>query len=98
MAHSLSAKKRVRQNLKRRARNRARKTQVREEGKLVLAAIAKGDAAAAQEQFRKFSQRVDRVAAKGTLHKNTAARRRSRMAKRLNKMGAAGAGTAAAKA
>jgi small subunit ribosomal protein S20 len=98
VAHSLSAKKRVRQNLKRRARNRARKAQVREEGKLVLAAIAKGDASAAEQQFRKFAQRVDRVAAKGTIHKNTAARKRSRMAKRLNKLRAAGAGTTAAKA
>ena len=98
MAHSLSAKKRVRQNLKRRARNRARKAQVRDEGKLLLATIAKGDPAAAQEQFKKFAQRVDRVAAKGTIHKNTAARRRSRMAKRINKMRAAGAGTTAAKA
>jgi small subunit ribosomal protein S20 len=97
VAHSLSAKKRVRQNLKRRARNRARKAELKDQGKTVLAAIAKGDLAGAEKQFRVYSQTVDRVAAKRTIHKNTAARRRSRMARRLNKA-RSGAGTAAAKA
>ena len=90
MAHSLSAKKRVRQSLKRRARNRARKDQIKEQVKAFTAALASGDAKKAEAEYRKVSQRLDRVASKHTIHKNTAARRRSRLAKRLNAMKAGG--------
>lgn len=83
MAHSLSAKKRVRQNLKARARNRARKEGIKLQTKAFLAALH-SDPKKAQEEFRKTVQKLDKVAAKGTIHKNTAARKRSRMAKRLN--------------
>ena len=100
MAHSLSAKKRVRQNAKNRARNRARKDQIKEQVKAFNAAITAGDATKAEAELRKTAQRLDKVAAKNTIHKNTAARKRSRLAKRLNalKAKAAGAGTTAAKA
>ena len=84
MAHSLSAKKRVRQNLKRRARNRARKEQIKEQVKAFNAALTSGDMAKAEAELNKVAQRLDRVASKGTIHKNTAARKRSRLAKRLN--------------
>ena len=84
MAHSLSAKKRVRQTLKRRARNRARKEQLKEQVKNFGAALASGDWKKAEEELRKTTQRLDKVAAKHTIHKNTAARKRSRLAKRLN--------------
>lgn len=84
MAHSLSAKKRVRQNLKRRSRNRARKAQVREQIKGFTTALTAGDLPKAETELRDVVQRLDRVAAKGTIHKNTAARRRSRLTKRLN--------------
>lgn len=93
MAHSLSAKKRVRQNAKSRARNRARKDAVKTEVRAFTVAVASGDAAKAAEQFNAVSSRLAKVAAKGTLHKNTAARRRSRLAKRLNAMSAPAAGT-----
>ena len=90
MAHSLSAKKRIRQNLKHRARNRARKEMIKNQVKTFLSALAAGDVGRADTEFRKVAQRLDKVAAKGTIHKNTAARRRSRLARRLNAMRAAG--------
>lgn len=84
MAHSLSAKKRVRQNIKSRAVNRARKSQVKTLIKRFEAAVAGGDAAAAAEQFRLVSRNLDRVASTSTMHKRTAARKKSRLAKKLN--------------
>lgn len=97
MAHSLSAKKRVRQNLKHRARNRARKGNVRDLVKTFNADLLKNDTAKAETDLRKTVQMLDRVASKGAIHKNTAARKRSRLTRKLNKL-KAGAGTPAAKA
>ncbi len=84
MAHSLSAKKRVRQNEKRRAINRARKSMVKTQIKRFEAALASGDFKKAEEQFRLTAKRLDKVASTSTMHKKTAARRKSRLAKRLN--------------
>ena len=99
MAHSLSAKKRVRQNLKARARNRARKEQIKEPVKAFTAAITAGDWKSAEAQLKTVVQKMDRIATKGTIHKNTAARRRSRLTRRLNALRASGGkGTQAAKA
>jgi small subunit ribosomal protein S20 len=84
VAHSLSAKKRIRQNIKRRARNRARKEQIKEQVKSFNVALTGGDMTKAEAELRKVASRLDRVAAKGTIHKNTAARKRSRLARRLN--------------
>ena len=84
MAHSLSAKKRIRQNEKHRARNRARKDQIKEQVKSFTAALTSGKLDKAEQELRKVVQRLDRVASKGTIHKNNAARKRSRLAKRLN--------------
>ena len=100
MAHSLSAKKRIRQNTKNRARNRARKVLIKDQIKGFTAAVTGGDFAKAETELRQVARRLDKVAAKGTIHKNTAARKRSRLARRLNAARAAkaGAGTHAAKA
>jgi small subunit ribosomal protein S20 len=101
VAHSLSAKKRVRQNIKHRARNRARKNAIRSEVKTFITTLGAGDMKKAEEALRKAVAVMDRVAVKGTIHKNAAARRRSRLTKRLNAARAAaasGKGTAAAKA
>lgn len=84
MAHSISAKKRVRQNEKRRARNRARKELVKIETKAYLAAIQSGDVSKAEKQLGKLAQRLDRTAAKRAIHPNAASRRRSRLARKLN--------------
>jgi len=98
VAHSLSAKKRVRQNIKARARNRARKEVIKNQTKAFTAAAASGDLGKAETELRQLTRRLDKVAAKGTIHKNTAARRRSRMTKRLNALKAKGTGTKAATA
>lgn len=84
MAHSLSAKKRVRQNAKRRDTNRLRKKALRAEGRKVVAVLAKGDKKLAAEGIIKAISVTDHIAAKGTIHKNTAARRKSKLAKQLN--------------
>jgi small subunit ribosomal protein S20 len=93
----LSAKKRVRQTEKRRTRNRARKELVKTQLKSFNAALSGGDFGKAETELRLVAKQLDKVAAKGTLHKNTAARKRSRLTKRLNTVRAAkaGAGTAA---
>ena len=102
MAHSLSAKKRVRQNIKHRARNRARKMDIREAVKTFTTDVVKADFKKAEQDLKKAVQLMDRVATKGTIHKNAAARKRSRLTRRLNAARTAaaskGAGTQAAKA
>jgi small subunit ribosomal protein S20 len=91
VAHSLSAKKRIRQNIKRRARNRARKELLKDQTKTYLAALAGHDLAKAEVELRNTVIRLDKVAAKHTIHKNTAARKRSRLTLRLNAAKAAAA-------
>jgi len=65
MAHSASAKKRNRQNLRNRERNRAAKSVLKTSIRKVLTAVSSGDAAAAQEQFRAAAKTADQAAAKG---------------------------------
>jgi small subunit ribosomal protein S20 len=84
VAHSLSAKKRIRQSIKRRARNRFRKEQIKETVKTFSSALTAAAFDKAETALREVARRLDKVAAKGTIHKNTAARKRSRLAKRLN--------------
>jgi small subunit ribosomal protein S20 len=98
VAHSLSAKKRVRQNEKRRARNRHRKTVVRDQIKTYTASLAGGDLAKAATELNKAVIVLDKTAAKGAIHKNAAARKRSRLTKRLNALKAAKAGGGGTKA
>ena len=86
MAHSLSAKKRIRQNAKRRAINRSRKSAVRTQMKSFEEAIKIGDKDTAAEQLKMVAQKLDKVAATSTMHKNTAARLKSRLTKKLNKL------------
>jgi small subunit ribosomal protein S20 len=84
VAHSLSAKKRARQNAKRNVTNRARKSQIKTQIKHFESALASGDAEAAGEQYRLIVRKLDKTAATSTMHKKTAARKKSRLAKRLN--------------
>jgi len=86
MAHSLSAKKRVRQNEKRKVINRARKSVVKTQLKAVATAIAGGVKKTAAEQYKNIVKQLDKVAAKKTIHKNRAARLKSRLAKKINKL------------
>ena len=86
MAHSLSAKKRVRQNAKRRVINRARKSMVKTQIKHFEAALSAGEVEAATERFRLLVKKLDSVASTSTMHKNTAARMKSRLARQLNSL------------
>lgn len=84
MANSISAKKRIRQNERRRLLNRARKSVVKTKTRKFLDLLHEGDLPAAQTAFTGVQKELDQVAAKGTLHRNTVARRKSRLARRLN--------------
>lgn len=84
MANLAQAKKRIKQNAKRHERNRARKSALKTETRRLLDALQAGDLEKAKTQFNALTKQLDQVTAKGTLHKNTAARKKSRLAKRLN--------------
>ncbi|HTQ25901.1 MAG TPA: 30S ribosomal protein S20 [Candidatus Binataceae bacterium] len=85
-----SAEKRQRQNLKRRDRNRAIKTRVHSAVKDAVKAIEGADAAGAQQELRQATRVLYKAAGKGTLHRNTAARKVARLSRALyRKHGAA---------
>lgn len=88
MAHSLSAKKRIRQNDKRKVLNRRRLKDIKLQVRKVTDAIKSRDTDAATTELRVAIKKIDKVAAKGTLHKNTAARKKSRLQRRLNAVAA----------
>lgn len=79
MAHSLSAKKRVRQNEAHRARNRWRRSRYRDAIKDYREALLHGSVEDCQTKLRSIYKLLDQVSATGTLHKNTAARYKSRL-------------------
>lgn len=79
-----SAAKRYRQSEKRRIRNKSVRSEVRTSAKKVLDAVGANDQGAATEALRTFSSLVDSAARKGVYHKNTAARKKSRMAQKVN--------------
>ena len=85
MAQSSSARKRVRQNIKRRGRNRWRKNQVAQAVKAFDQALQEGRTDAAAEQLKVVYKKLDQVSAKGTIHKNLASRKKARLTRRLNK-------------
>ena len=86
MPNLSSAKKRMRQEAKRRERNKSVKSEVRTEVTKAREAIA-ADAAApeTEEQVREAITALDRGVSKGVLHPNNAARRKSRLMARLHK-------------
>ena len=79
MAHSNSAKKRVRQNERRRARNRADRSRMRTAVKGLRQAIADKDSEKVQELLSDTLRLVDETAQKGVIHRNAAARTKSRL-------------------
>jgi len=89
VAHSLSAKKRIRQNEKRRARNRARKAQLKSKLREFSETLSTGDVAKSAEVLRAAMKKIDQIAAKGTIHKNTASRKKSQIQRKLNALKAA---------
>ena len=83
MPHSASAKKRHRQNLRNRERNRAVKSEIKSQVRKVLEAISAGDVTLAKEHFRTVTKKADRAAASKTIHRNRAARIKSRLSARM---------------
>ncbi len=83
MANHASAKKRVRRNARRAEINTARKSRIRTFVKKIETAIAEGDSAAAKEALRVAQPELHKGVSKGLLHKNTVARRLSRLSARI---------------
>lgn len=84
MARNLSAMKYHRQSEKARLANRARKSTIRTFSKKALAAAESGDFEAAAKYQKVVQSLVDKAAKASTLHKNTAARRKARLARHIN--------------
>jgi len=84
MAHSISAKKRIRQNVRHRARNRWHRDQLRSAVKQYNETILHGSVDQAQEELKGLYKLIDQVSAKGTIHNNTASRYKSRLSAKLN--------------
>ena len=84
MAHSISAKKRIRQNASHRARNRWHKDRFRAAVKQYNETILHGTVDTAQDELKSLYKMLDQVSAKGTIHKNTASRYKSRLSAKLN--------------
>ena len=89
MPTSSSAKKRVRQNARLRSRNNWRKRRIKDQVKSFLKAVHDQDVKTAEVEYRKTCGILDKVATTSTLHRNTAARRKSRLARHLNALKAA---------
>ena len=86
MAHHKSAKKRIRRNARRTEINHARISRVRTFVKKVEEAIASGNRENAQTAFRAAQPEMHRGVTKGVLHKNTTARKLSRLSARIKAM------------
>jgi len=84
LATHKSAIKRIRQNAKRQLINQMRRTRVKSLTKEVLAAVEAGDREAANSALGKAVPVIQRAASRGTLHRNTASRKISRLSKRVN--------------
>ncbi len=83
MAQHKSAKKRIRRNERRREINRARVSRMRTFVRKTELAIAGGKKAAAEAAFREMQPELHRAATKGVIHRNTVARKLSRLASRI---------------
>lgn len=86
MANTTQARKRARQAVKRNRHNSALRSKMRTAIKKVIKAVRAGDKAAAQELFRAMSSVVDSVANKKIIHKNKAARHKSRLSAAIKAM------------
>ena len=88
MANSAQARKRARQAVVAREHNASLRTQVRTAVKKVLKAVQVGDKAAAQEAFKASVSVIDRIADKKIVHKNKAARHKSRLSAKIKAIAA----------
>jgi small subunit ribosomal protein S20 len=88
MANHLSALKRARQTVKRTASNRTNTSRLRTSLRELREALAKGDKATADKTYRQTVSALDKAIQKGVIHKNTAARYKSRLSVRVRALGA----------
>lgn len=86
MANSRSAKKRIRQNERRRQQNARIRSRMRTEIKKFEKAVESGDLDSAEEFFVSAESQLDRAVSKGIIPKKRASRKTSRLAKRLNSL------------
>jgi small subunit ribosomal protein S20 len=86
MANHKSAEKRVRQNEKRNAVNRSNRTRLRTQIKKLRTALASHDKAASTELLNPTISSIDKAVNKGIIHKNTAARYKSRLTRHVGEL------------
>lgn len=86
MPHHKDAIKRLKQNEKRRERNRHYRSRMRNQIKKLRAAVEAGDTELAQSELRTATSVIQRTASKGVIHRNQAARRVSRLNKAVKKL------------
>ena len=86
MANIKSAKKRAHQSEKRRLHNQSQKSTMRTAIKKVLKAVEQAQSTVAEEAFRLAASTLDKMARKGLIHKNKAARHKSRLHARIKKL------------
>ena len=91
VANIKSQIKRNRQNEVRRGRNRSVRSALKTDAKRVRGAVAEGDADTIDAELRHATRALDKAASKGVLHKRTAARRKSRLARAANAASSASA-------
>jgi small subunit ribosomal protein S20 len=87
VANIKSQIKRNRQNERRRVRNQAVRTRLKSEAKKVRTTAGGGDQESAAVELQRAAQFLDKAASKGAIHKRTAARRKSRLARRVASSG-----------
>ena len=86
MPSTKSSKKRLRQNIASRIRNRSIKQAVRTQCRKVHLAIEAGDPELAESEFRLATRRLDRAGARNIIHRNTAARTKSRLSAKIKSL------------
>ena len=86
MANNPSQKKRNRQNVTRAAHNKAIRSELKTRERRAIEAAESGDADAASEALRQAQKRIDMACSKGVLHSNAAARRKSRLHRRVQSL------------
>ena len=83
MANTPQSKKRARQGVKRRARNAPQRSSMRTAVKRVIKAIATGNKTLAASEYQLATSSLDKLAGKGLIHKNKAARHKSRLSAQI---------------
>jgi small subunit ribosomal protein S20 len=86
MANIKSAKKSIKTDAVRATANHAIRSKIKNDMKRIEAAVAKGDTETAQAELKKFIPDIDKACSKGIVKKNTCAREKSRLNKKVKEM------------